>query len=424
MASELYIVGVNHRSTPVAVRERLDMGNGRLERFLGDLREMPEVDEAVVLSTCNRVEIVACAPPDDRTTTRLIDALGRSGGLQATDLQAYAFELSGREAVRHVFRVAASLDSMVVGEPQILGQMKEQFGVSTKSAVAGPVLTRVFHKSFSVAKRIRSETGIATRAVSVASAAADLAGRIFETLQDRTVLLIGTGEIAEAAANHFVSAGVSRVMVANRTFENAVEFVRQYSGTPIAFERVGKYLPLADLVVGSSGGGQLVSQDDVRAVLRERKNRPMFFIDLAVPRNFDPAINDLDNVYLYDIDALTTVVDENLGERQREALHGEAIVEEEVDKFWQWVEKLDITPTIVQLRDFAEGVRREELSKTSSRLGHLDGQDLDRIDQMTKSIVNKILHAPTDVLKDEATTDSGLTLIDSLRRLFRLGSHD
>jgi len=421
LSRELVIVGVSHKTAPVEVREKLAVANGDAKQLLPVLLDPPEITEAVVLSTCNRVEVVACCRESEHGARLLRERLFTAGGLDASLFADTAFELRGREAVRHVFRVASSLDSMVVGEPQILGQMKQQFGVCSEVDAVGPVLTRVFHKSFSVAKRVRSETGIASRAVSVASVAADLAAKIFESLADRTVLLLGAGEIGEAAATHFVEAGASSVMVANRTFEKAVDLARGFDGTPIPLDRLSMYLPLADMVVGSAGGGQLIDAVAVRSAIRERKHRPMFFIDLAVPRNFDKAINDIDGAYLYGIDDLTAVAEENLGERKREAVRGEAIVEREVDKFWQWFEKLDVAPTVTELREYAESIRADEVERTLAKLSGLDEGDRERIEQMTRAIINKLLHHPTVALKQKRPPEEEVALISYVRELFGLG---
>lgn len=421
MSHELLIVGVSHHTAPVEVRERLAGAGGGVETLLHEMVSVAPVREAVVLSTCNRVEVVMCCAPGRDPVPELSERLLGGSKVDAGNPTEALFDLRGREAVRHVFRVASSLDSMVIGEPQILGQMKEQFGQCKAAETVGPVLHRVFHKGFSVAKRVRSETGVASRSVSVASAAVDMATRIFETLQDKAVMLIGVGEIGEAAARHFVRAGAARVMVANRTFEPAVDLARDFAGTPIPLERLAMYLPLADLVVGSAGGGELVDAHAVRRAMRERRGRPVFFIDLAVPRNFDPTINEVDNAYLYDIDDLGSMVEENLGERKREAIRGEAIVEEEVDRFWQWFEKLDVVPTIVELRDHAEAVRSDEVARTLDRLGPLDDADRQKIEQMTRSIVNKLLHQPTSALKQKRDADEEFVLLGAIRELFGLG---
>jgi glutamyl-tRNA reductase len=403
----------------VEAREKLALTNGRVEELAPALARRAPIHEVVAVSTCNRVEVVAYCD-DGAEASRVIRA-ELFGDNVMHGGEDWIYELSGREAVRHVFRVASSLDSMVVGEPQILGQLKAAFALAAELEAAGPILHRVFHKSFAVAKRVRSETAVAARSVSVASVAVDLAGRIFESLAGATVMLIGAGEIAEAAAEHLISAGVARVMVANRTYENAVTLARQFGGTPVPFERISNYLPLADLVIGSAGGGVLLSREDVRALMPERRHRPVFFIDLAVPRNFGSDINEVDNAYLYDVDDLSAVVDENKGERSREAIAGEAIVEEEVDHFWQWLERLDVVPTIVELRDHAERVRAEEVEKTLARIGGLDTRDREKIEQMTRAIVKKLLHEPTLSLKQERSAKEGMALLSAVRELFGLG---
>jgi glutamyl-tRNA reductase len=424
VALDLVIVGLSHHTAPVEVREKLSLGNGTTEQVLAEMVATPSVREVVLLSTCNRVEVVACCEQGSGAESGLTSRLLSIGGLERGAVADSLFELHGRDAVRHVFRVAASLDSMVVGEPQILGQVKQQFEACDAAEAVGPVLHRVFHKSFSVAKRVRSETGVAGRAVSVASIAADLAGQIFEDLRERVLLVLGAGEIGEAAAAHFVAAGVRSVMVTNRTFEAAVDLARRYRGTPIPFERMATYLPLADLVIGSASSGQILEAGEVRRVMKERKNRPMFFIDLAVPRNFDPAINDIDNAYIYDVDDLANVADDNLGERRREAVRGEAIVEQEVDRFWQWFERLELEPTIAELRALAERVRQQETDRTMARLGHLSEVDRERIDQMSRAIVNKLLHQPTTRLKQADETSEEVILVSAIRRLFGLESDD
>ena len=425
MALEVVIVGLNHHTAPVAVREKLSVGNGSVDSALAGLLDPPRVREVVLLSTCNRVEVVACCDRDAKNAGDfLVSRLAEVGGIDRRTVESSLFALRGRDAVRHVFRVASSLDSMVVGEPQILGQLKQQFEVASAADAVGPVLHRVFHKSFSAAKRVRSETGVAARAVSVASVAADLARQIFEALGERTMLLIGAGEIGEAAAAHFVAAGVGSVMVTNRTFEAGVELARRFRGTPVPFERMPMYLPLADLVVGSAGGGQILDAAEVRRVMRERKNRPVFFIDLAVPRNFDPEINEIDNAYLYDIDDLSNVADENLGERRREAVRGEAIVEQEVDRFWQWFERLELEPAIVELRDFADRVRVEELEKTLPKLASIDEADRARLESMSRAIVNKLLHGPTTRLRQPRDGNEQVSLVSAMRELFGLGEKE
>ncbi len=420
-AGDIVVVGVTHHTAPVEVRERLALTNGDMERLLTELVAEPTINEAVVLSTCNRVEVVATSPAREDAAAVLRRRLLERGAFDDPAHAEQFFELHGREAVRHVFRVAASLDSMVVGEPQILGQLKEQFALSSSLRAAGPVLHRVFHKGFSVAKRVRTETGVAGRAVSLASVAVDLARKIFETIESRSVMLIGTGEIGEAAARSFAAAGAARIMVVNRSFEPAVALARELGGTPVPFERMDMYLPLADLVVGAAAGGELIDHERVLQVMRERKNRPVFFIDLAVPRNFDSAINAIDNAYLYDVDDLQSVVSDNLEERRRDAIEGEAIVEEEVDRFWRWFEQLDIEPSIAELRTYADAIRREEFERTFGRDTQIDAELRDRIERMSNAIVNKLLHPPTAALKGARDRREKVALVAALRELFALG---
>lgn len=420
-ARELVVVGVSHHTAPVEVRERLARACEDSAGFLHNVTALRGVQEAVLVSTCNRVEIVACCNDEPGGADALAGSLAEAGGVASGEAGSLVFTLRGRDAVRHLFRVASSLDSMIVGEPQILGQLKQQFEQSTAHDSAGPVLFRVFHKSFSVAKRVRTETGVASKSVSVAATAVDLATSIFESLEGRVVMLLGAGETGEIAARHFQSAGVGQIMVVNRTFESAVDLARDLSATPVPLDRFRSYLPLADLVVGAAGGGQLVSTDDVKAALKERRGNPMFFIDLAVPRNFQAGIHDLDGAYLYDIDDLGAVVEDNLDERRREAVRAEAIVEAEVDQFWQWFEGLDVVPTIVELREYADSIRRGEVDKALAKMTSVSEEDRERVHQMTRAIVNKLLHHPTQVLKGEGSTVEESRLLAAVRRLFGLG---
>ncbi|NQY91030.1 MAG: glutamyl-tRNA reductase [Deltaproteobacteria bacterium] len=420
MARGLLVYGINHHSAPVELRERLSVPEEALAQRLGELLEVPGVEEAVLLSTCNRVEMIACCVGDVSRGELLHKALLADSGVTPELAEPHAYQHTGREAVRHLFRVASSLDSLVVGEPQILGQMKDQYLLSHGHSSTGVVLNRLFHKSFSVAKRVRSETGIASKSVSLASVAVDLAGKIFESLEGRTALLLGLGEIGEVTARQLLSAGVERLLVANRTLETALELARELDGTALPLERMAGYLPLADLVIGCSGGGQLVMAAEVSAAVKERRHRPMFFIDLAVPRNFDPAINNVDGAYLYDLDDLASVANENKSSRRREATEGEVMVEQEVDSFWQWFEGLELVPTIVELRESVELIRTTELMRTLDKMS-LDEESRERVDQMTRSMMNKLLHSPTSVLKEAGGSNEETGLLSATRRLFGLG---
>jgi glutamyl-tRNA reductase len=414
-ARSIVVVGLNHRSAPVEVRERLAFGNGQLESALRRLIEVEGVAEGAILSTCNRVEVVACGTDAETIGAELPRFLAREHAVPEPLLAAHLYRHAGREAIRHLFRVASSLDSMVVGEPQILGQMKDQYAAAAAVGASGQVLHRCFHKSFSVAKRIRSETGIAERAVSIGSAAVELARGIFDRLEDTSALLLGAGTMGELTARQLLGQGVGSVMVANRTFDRAIDVARELGGMPVPWERLARYLPLADLVIAAvSAEDFLLRPAAVEEAMRERRHRPMFLIDLAVPRAIDPEVNGLADVYLFDIDDLEGVVAENRGARAREAEKAELIVEAEVDAFWRWFTRPDVVPTIVALRERFETIREREIARTLPALGSIDPRQREVVDRLTRTIVNKLLHAPLSVLRREAFD------IDAARRLFRL----
>jgi glutamyl-tRNA reductase len=419
MHREILIVGVNHRSAPVEVREQLAFSNGTIDEALRELRALPLIDEGVIVATCNRVEVVAATADGDAAVEVLAGFLAARERTTRAQLREHHLSVyRGREAVRHLFRVASSLDSMVVGEPQILGQLKDLYSRAHAAGSAGTVLHRCFHKSFSVAKRVRTETGVASKAVSVSSAAVELARKIFDHLEDKTAMLLGAGTMSELAARHLMAHGVRNLIVANRTFDRAVELAREFRGMPVPFEDFARYLHIADVIIGSIAADQYVLLPaQVQDVLRQRKYRPMFLIDLSVPRTFDPRINDLDNVYLYDIDDLGGVAEENRDQRGREAEKAQAIVEEEVDAFWKWLASLDAVPTIVALRDKMEAIRKAELKKTLASLRDLSPQEQEALDAMTTAIVNKILHGPITHLKQHERSREAI-YVAAARQLF------
>jgi glutamyl-tRNA reductase len=421
---KLWLVGLSHHSAPVEVRERLALENGAAGAVARRLLErLDGLEECALLSTCNRVEAVACGDPDRTNPATLADALASDSGLDPVEVRSHLYLHEDRAAARHLFRVAASLDSMVVGEPQILGQVKSFYETAAEAGTAGAILHRVFHKAFSVAKRVRTETGIGGKNVSLSSVAVELAMQIFETLGEKTAIVVGAGKMAELTARHFRDRGIGGLMFANRTFDHAVELAREFHGTPVPFEELGRYLPLADVVIGSAAGADvLLTEAQVQEVLRARSYRPTFLIDLAVPRNFDPRINDLRNVYLYDVDDLEGVIGENREERDREALRAEEIVHGEVESFWRWFQSLDVVPTIVGLRDKAERIRRRELERTLGSLKNLAEDDRKSIEAMAEAIVNKLLHEPIARLKRVENPQSEEVL--AARRLFGLDEDD
>ena len=414
------MVGLNHRTAPVEVREQLAFPATRLNGSLHDLVALPSVDEGVILSTCNRVEVVAVARDGGAASAEIEDFLRKQPGVRMDPAEDHLYHHARKGAVRHVFRVASSLDSMVVGEPQILGQLKEYYSIAQEAGTVGSILHRLFHRSFSVAKRVRQGTGIANRPVSVGSVAVDLARRIFDTLEEKTVMVIGSGAMGESLVRHLVETGVHGLMITNRTFERAVELAGRFEASPIRFEDYGRYLKLADVVIGSVESEEtLITRETAAEVLRERKQDNMFLIDLGVPRNFDPRINDLDNVYLYHIDDLTDVARENLRGRESEADKGEVIVDREVETFYRWFTSLDQVPTIVALRQRFEEIRQGELRKSmESSLKNVSERERRAIEDLTAAMVNKILHGPLTRLKERPDEDAAYH--DTVRALFDL----
>lgn len=405
------------------VREKVAFDAAVLGPALRQLRALPSVREGVILSTCNRVEVIAAAS-DAQSAAREIkefltaqESVRDEGGLES-----HLFVHTGSEAVRHLFRVAASIDSMVVGEPQILGQIKDYYFAAQEAGAVGTILHRLFHRSFSVAKRVRTETGIASRAVSVSSVAVELAKRIFDRLEDKTVMLIGAGKMGALVARHLQRNGIGSLMVTNRTFERAVQLAGEFRGNPIRFEEYPRYLKLADLVVGCTGAPEaLLGPETVAEVLRQRKQRAMFFIDIGDRRNFDPRINELDNVYLYNIDDLQAVAQENLQGRAAEVKKAEEIVEEEAAGFERWLGSLEQVPTIVALRRKVEEIRRAEMEKSlGTSLKGLSEQERRALEDMTAAIVSKILHSPITRLKKQSEERDEAFYIDALKKLFDL----
>ncbi len=389
------------------------------------LRGYPAIEEGVILSTCNRVEVVA-ATADCQAASEAITAFldGQRMERHAAPLDGHVYLYQGSEAVRHLFRVAASLDSLVVGEPQILGQLKQYYDAAQEAGSVGAILHRLFHRSFSVAKRVRTETAIGSGAVSVSSIAVDLAKRIFDRFDDKTVLLIGAGKMGDLMARYLQGSGVRSMMVTNRTFERAVALAERIKGSPIRFEDFSRYLKLADLVIGCAGAPDvIIDAATIDRVMRERKQKAMFFIDIGDRRNFDPKINDLDNVYLYNIDDLKSVAEDNLHGRASEAEKAELIVREEAQGFLRWLEALDQAPTITALRRRFEEVRRQEIEKSLGRgLKDLSPEQRAAVEELTSAMINKLLHAPIAQLKrrsPDEDDDNGFYGA-ALKRLFGL----
>ncbi|MDR1945691.1 MAG: glutamyl-tRNA reductase [Desulfovibrio sp.] len=398
MNSELHLVGLNHKTAPVEVRERFALSDPlREERLFAAVRR--SLSEYFALSTCNRVELLGVGGPDAPAES-LIPAWAEAADEDAGRLRPYLYTHSGPAAAGHLFAVASGLDSMVIGEPQILGQIKAAYRAALGRGGCGLILNRLMHKTFSVAKRVRTETGTAAGAVSVSYAAVELAKRIFEDMSRIRAMLIGAGETAELAAAHLVGAGVSSVLVVNRTPERAEQLAASFGGRAAPFEKLFEHLAEADIVVSSTGSQEtIVRAADMRGVMRRRRNRPVFIIDIAVPRDVDPEVNNLDNVYLYDIDDLREVVEANMGRRREEAARGRAIVDEEAEHFRAWMCSLDLQPTIVDIVDRGERIAGQELERTLKRLGPLPAGGTDILKAAFLSLAGKLNHEPLMYLK-------------------------
>jgi len=414
-------IGMNHETAPVELRECLAKDPAHADRALAMMRELACVKEGMFLSTCNRVEALFTTEQTDEAKGSVIAVLSKLGGMPSESLCSNLFTYEDRDAVRHIFRVASSLDSMVIGEPQILGQIKEAYTSATKENTTGVILNRLLHRAFHTAKRVRTETGISDAAVSVSYAAVELAKKIFYDFKGKKVLLIGAGEMAELAARHLLSQGVSAITVANRTFQKAVEVAQVFKGVPVSFEEIEAQLLEADIVISSTAApGYVITHDQVKGSMKKRRNRPLFFIDIAVPRDVEPEVNDLENVYAYDIDDLKGIIQVNRGQREEEAIKAERIVEEEVIKFEQWLKTLEVVPTIVSLKEKAETIRQAELKKSLSSLGELSPSQMKSLEALTLSITEKILNDPILFLKKKADRPLGKSYLDTARRLFCL----
>jgi glutamyl-tRNA reductase len=424
--SQIVLLGMNHKTAPVEIREQLAVVCRDDASLLRLLPRLEHVKELMLLATCNRVEFMFTCGSLDGAIKEVKDLLRRHlGGASLSSLDSCFYIHQDLAAVNHIFRVASSLDSMVIGEPQILGQIKAAYREATECRTVGVILNRLLHKTFSVAKRVRSETMIGSLAVSISFAAVELARKIFGELRDKKVLLIGAGEMAELAAEHFLSQGVRDMVVANRTLERAVELAGRFKASTIPFGHIADNLRDIDIVLTSTGSPDPILRiDDVKSRMRQRRNRPLFFIDIAVPRDIDPKVNDLDNVYLYDIDDLQGIVELNREGRKKEAERAEHIIAEETLKFQNWLCTLDVVPTIVALREKAETIRQREINKTFSQLAHLSDADREAIEVLTESIVNKVLHDPIITLKRKAERETCHSFVDHTQQLFNLSNGD
>jgi glutamyl-tRNA reductase len=399
---KIFVAGLNHNTADVEVREKVAFNGPRLEEGLKRFRGLPEVEEAIILSTCNRVELYAHVKDTQKASESVKEFLSEFHHVKRSLLDKSIYTHDDVDAIRHIFRVASSLDSMVVGEPQILGQLKEAFEIALEKKTTGILLNRLMKKAISVAKRVRSETKIAENAVSISFAAVELAKKIFADLSGKVFMLLGAGEMAELAARNLMSNGVKEVIVANRSFERACDLSKEFNGRPVRLDDFLRELVHSDIVICSTGApNYILMKDQMQKVMKERKQRPVFLIDISVPRNIDPKINDLDNVYLYNIDDLQGIVDANMFERKKEAEKAEKIIEEEIEPFLRWLSSLDSVPTIVALREKAEEIKKEEFEKLMNRFPEMEDKQKNAIECMASAIINKLIHPPTKALKED-----------------------
>jgi glutamyl-tRNA reductase len=415
----LTLVGINHRTAPVEVRERMHIPESRLAQAVSDLIHREGIREGLILSTCNRVEVMTSA--EDRVDAEPIiqQFLADHHRFELGSYQRFFYRYEQQEVVRHLFRVASSLDSMILGEPQILGQLKRAYALAREAGGLNGSLKEIVNQALAVARRVRRETALGSAAVSVSYAAVELAKKIFGSLEGRTIFVIGAGKMSELAAKHLLRSGASAIYVTNRTYERAVQLAAAFRGTAIAFEQLFEHLPKADIVISSTGAaGYVVNKEHVAKILSARRNRPVFFVDIAVPRDIDPLVNELDNAFVYDIDDLGQVVEANKKQREREAVWAEEIVQEEVQKTMRRLASRDLVPTIVALEDRLNAIREGEMERYNTRLGNLTPEQRQAVDALTRGIMNKILHGPITELKSGAGQPEQAALVRLVRKIF------
>ena len=418
---DIVLLGLNHKTAPIELRELLSFSKEEAVAVMEGLQKCPDINEVMLISTCNRVEVLLTTSNTINAVNSVKTYISEFKKIPISKFEDALYKHNGEDAVRHIFRVASSLDSMMVGEPQILGQIKDAYLTTILKKTSGVILNRLLHKTFFVAKRVRSETGIGDHAVSISYAAIELARKIFGDLEGKKVLLVGAGEMAELAVEHLIRNKVGEIFVANRTFERGVELSNRFKGKAIRIEEIPDSLKVVDIIISSTGSPNFVIvRDQVKGVMRSRRNRSIFFIDIAVPRDIDPGINRLNNAYVYDIDDLKGVIDENIKDRNKESIKGERIVDEAVINFQHWYESLDVVPTIVALRNKIDTIARTEVKKTLQSLNNLSDNDRQAIHRMTNSLINKILHNPTLFLKSNGCYENRFAYIDLTRKLFKI----
>ncbi|MBN2569218.1 MAG: glutamyl-tRNA reductase [Deltaproteobacteria bacterium] len=416
---------MNHRTAPVEIREKLYIACSDEKEAFRNLKENPAIREALYLVTCNRVEVMANVDDSGVALEALSAFIFSHGNLTSEEMGRCLYTYYGEDAVRHLFRVASSIDSMVMGEPQILGQVKDAYRRCVENKASGVIFNRLLHHAFRVAKRVRTETGIASNAVSISFTAVQLAKKIFGNLSGKSILLVGAGEMAELAARHLMNNGVSKIIFVNRTYSQALRLANEFHGSACDFDLLGEKLQEVDIVISSTGApGYVIGADMIAAALRRRKNRLIFLIDIAMPRDIDPAADKIDNAYLYNIDNLQDIVDNNVRERIKQAEKAEVIIVEEVVKFSNWLNSLEVVPTIVALRSKIDTIIEGEMAKSDSWMKCFGEEEREHIGILVSSIVKKILHDPIIGLKEESENGGADPYVAAVERLFRLKEED
>jgi glutamyl-tRNA reductase len=410
---------MNHRTAPVEVRERMNIHESHLAEALTNLVRRQGILEGMIISTCNRVEVVSNAEDGVEAVPLVRQFLLDYHHCDLTSWEHHFYWYRQEEAVRHLFRVASSLDSMILGEPQILGQVKRAYTTARQAGALAGTLNEVVNQALAVARRVRRETALGSAAVSVSYAAVELAKKIFGSLQGKTVFLLGAGKMSELSARHLLQSGARAIFVSNRTYDRAVELASAFNGVAVHFDEVFDYLEKADIVISSTGAPHfIVTREQAERLLAARRQRPIFFVDIAVPRDIDPGVNELDNVFVYDIDDLQQVVDANMKQREREAVWAESIVSEEVQKMTRRLATRDVVPTILALERRMDLIRQSELDRFRGRLGNLTPEQRETVEALTRAILNKILHGPVTELKSGADRPEHRALVQLIRRIF------
>jgi len=418
----LTLLGINHRTAPVEVREKMNIPEARLAEAVSDLVHRAGIREGMILSTCNRVEVATSADDEVDAEPIIRRFLADHHHCDLTQFAHFFYRLRQQDVVRHLFRVASSLDSMILGEPQILGQMKQASAAARLAGGLNGTLNEVVNQALAVARRVRRETALGSAAVSVSYAAVELAKKIFGNLNGKTIFVVGAGKMSELAAKHLLRSGASTILVSNRTYERAVELAAAFQGTPVPFEELFDHLDQADIVISSTGAPHtIIGKNQVEKILAARRNHPVFFVDIAVPRDVDPAVNELDNAFVYDIDDLQHVVEANKKQREHEAVRAEEIIQTEVHKTMKRLASHDVVPTIVALEERLNRIRASEMERYQGRLGSLTPEQRQAVEALTRGIMNKILHGPITELKDGVGEPEHVALVRLIHKIFGLG---